>query len=231
MFHFNSANQGESWLLFDVGGLNSSSQTFRVCSPSGPSVGGRNANGTKSNRIALTHLTLHPKVNWPIWTNVSITRWLFHKCWERHLLFKSAFITALNCWTIWPISHLNNCFSSNWNRKLLVNKALPVATNQSGFQNPSGEQAADGKQKGCATWHWCWLCFYSEVAHLMAALPPKSSPIEQHSWCKEKPSQELTALITAHMKVLKLVDVFKIQTATAGNIWCLEMKRACISCF
>lgn len=39
---------------------------------------GRNANGTKSNRIALTHLPLHPKVNWPIWTNVSVTRWLFH---------------------------------------------------------------------------------------------------------------------------------------------------------
>lgn len=39
LFHFSCANQGELWLLFDVdGGFNSSSQTFRVCSQSGPSV-------------------------------------------------------------------------------------------------------------------------------------------------------------------------------------------------
>lgn len=152
---------------------------------------GRNANGTKSNRIALTHLPLHPKVNWPIWTNVSVTRWLFHRCWECHLLFKSAFITALNCWTIWPIGHLNNCGVSQtaetgsclstrhyqWPQTSLDSQTL--------LENRQLFCTANGKQKGCAVWHLCWLCFYGEVAHLMAALHPKSSPIEQHCCCKE----------------------------------------------
>lgn len=68
---------------------------------SGPSVtaaNGRNANGTKSNRMALPHLPLHPKVNWPIWTRVSVTRWLFHQCWK--VIFCSSLYSPLNLKTM-----------------------------------------------------------------------------------------------------------------------------------